>query len=83
MKIVLIQYDDHKIFVCTTHFESEFNKSVCNKLYQYNRCADILYQIYCKTKIPIFFCADTNVCNASKINSIRHLLINMDGKTHG
>jgi endonuclease/exonuclease/phosphatase family metal-dependent hydrolase len=55
-------------YICTSHFESEFRDGCTKKIYQYNRCADILYQIYQKSKNPIIMCADTNVCPLSERN---------------
>jgi len=82
MKIVLIQYDDHKIFVCTTHFESELiNQYVINCI---NTIGVLIYYIkYIARQKYNFFCADTSMLMHLKLISIRHLLINMDGKTHG
>lgn len=54
------------VFICTTHFESEFKNECTKKNYQYKRCEDILRQIHNKTKIPIIFCADTNVCRRTE-----------------
>ena len=66
IKIVLVtDNNDNMFYICTTHFESEF-KTVKNKIYQYKRCSDILYQMYIKTKIPIILCADTNVCKLTE-----------------
>jgi len=67
LKLILIQNPDNdKIYICTTHFESEFKDSCMKKIYQYKRCADILERLHKSTKISIFLCADTNVCNSSE-----------------
>lgn len=67
IKLVLIQNDEgDKVYVCTSHFESEFKDGCMKKVYQYNRCSDILKQIHTKTSIPIFLCADTNVCKITE-----------------
>jgi endonuclease/exonuclease/phosphatase family metal-dependent hydrolase len=68
IKLVLIKNNDgDRFYICTTHFESEFN-IVLKKRYQYQRCADILHQIYQKTMVPIILCADTNICDESETN---------------
>lgn len=77
LKLALIENkeQDTSYYVCTTHFESEFKQGCLKKIYQYQRCADILYQLYKKTKIPIIFCADTNICKISErvfYNSFTH-----------
>lgn len=66
IKLIMIQNTDQKkIYICTTHFESEFKDGCMKKIYQYNRCSDILTQIHKRTNIPIFLCADTNICKTS------------------
>jgi endonuclease/exonuclease/phosphatase family metal-dependent hydrolase len=61
IKLVLIENDEHdKIYICTSHFESEFKDSCMRKKYQYERCSDILEQLYKRTQVPIILCADTN-----------------------
>jgi endonuclease/exonuclease/phosphatase family metal-dependent hydrolase len=77
LKIALIENKEQEksYYICTTHFESEFKKGCMKKMYQYQRCADILYQLYKKTTIPIIFCADTNICKISEhvfYNSFTH-----------
>lgn len=62
IKFVVIQCDDEKVCVCTSHFESEFKDQCMKKIYQYNRCSDILEQVHKKTNLPIILCSDTNVC---------------------
>lgn len=67
IKLVLITDDSlNQYYICTSHFESEFKNGCTNKIYQYNRCADILYQLHQKTFIPIILCADTNICSITK-----------------
>jgi len=69
IKLVMIRRTDQdKIFVCTTHFESEFNNGCMKKMYQYDRCSDILNQLYKRHNIPIIFCSDTNVCDKTENN---------------
>lgn len=67
IKLVLIQNSEQeKIYICTTHFESEFKDGCMKKIYQYTRCSDILEQIHRRTNIPIFLCSDTNVCKTTE-----------------
>jgi len=78
LKIALIEKKEQEksLYVCTTHFESEFKNNCMKKLYQYQRCADILYLLHRKTKLPIVLCADTNVCKLSERtfhNSFTHI----------
>lgn len=58
LKITHIQIDDMPIYIATTHFESEFKNKCERKIYQYNKCADILDQLY----EQVFLCSDTNIC---------------------
>jgi endonuclease/exonuclease/phosphatase family metal-dependent hydrolase len=76
IKLIMIQgteqkQQNDKIFICTTHFESEFNDGCMKKKYQYDRCSDILNQLYKKHNIPIILCSDTNICakTENKFNS--------------
>jgi endonuclease/exonuclease/phosphatase family metal-dependent hydrolase len=63
LKLALIENEaKESVYVCTTHFESEFKQGCMKKIYQYKRCADILQRIYKKTKVPVILCADTNIC---------------------
>jgi len=64
--VIVTDNDSNKYYICTTHFESEFKDGCTKKIYQYNRCADILHQLYHKTGIPVIMCADTNVCLISE-----------------
>src|SRR5579872_731682 len=67
IKLITITDDnDDKYYICTSHFESEFKNNCMTKIFQYTRCAEILYQLYQKTNIPIILCADTNVCQLSE-----------------
>lgn len=68
LKIVSTTIDGKDIIIATSHFESEFNNKIVNKLYQYDRCNSILRDIYNRTNIPIFLCVDTNICNNSENN---------------
>lgn len=64
--VVVTDKDSNEYYICTSHFESEFRDGCAKKIYQYESCSDILRQLYEKTKIPIFLCADTNVCSISE-----------------
>jgi endonuclease/exonuclease/phosphatase family metal-dependent hydrolase len=63
LKIITTSINNQHVIIATTHFESEFNNQVNNKLYQYYICNRILHNIYNKTKLPVFLCADTNICD--------------------
>jgi len=67
--IRLVNITDHynnSYYLCTIHFESEFKDGCKKKIYQYNKCADILCQLYQNTGIPVIMCADTNICTVSQ-----------------
>lgn len=67
VKLVLIEDEKkQKVYICTTHFESEFKDACSSKIYQYKRCSDILQQLYQTTKIPVILCTDTNICNTTE-----------------
>lgn len=67
LKLIMIENKDGEtVYVCTSHFESEFNNGCMSKIYQYKRSADILSLLYQKTKTPIILCSDTNVCSESE-----------------
>lgn len=66
MNVISIDYNLQTIYICTTHFESEFGKDCTNKKYQYVKCADLLYQLHKRTNCPIFLCTDTNACDNSE-----------------
>lgn len=67
IKLVKIQYNENdNIYISTCHFESEFNNSITNKVYQYNTCSNMLQHLHNVTKIPVIMCADTNICKLSE-----------------
>lgn len=66
IKIVLINKYDMRVYICTTHFESEFGINISNKIYQYRQCAKVLLNLYNSTKIPIILCTDSNICKQSE-----------------
>ena len=53
------------IFVCTTHFESEF-EIVNTKISQYEECSSYLENIFSEQKYPVILCADTNICKKTQ-----------------
>jgi endonuclease/exonuclease/phosphatase family metal-dependent hydrolase len=66
LKIIRIKNDeDTEVYICTTHFESEFNV-IDTKLSQYDECSKILRVLRRNSKIPIILCADTNICKRSE-----------------
>lgn len=63
--IAKININGKIVIVCTTHFESEFNKNNKNKLLQYEYVSAILNKIHNDYK-NVIFCADTNIIKDDK-----------------
>jgi len=63
--LVKINVNGKIIIVCTTHFESEFDKCNIIKQLQFGYVSAIIQKIYCDYK-NVIFCADTNVTNDDK-----------------
>lgn len=67
LKLILIKHPKiGSVYICTSHFESEFSIGCSNKINQYQLTYKELFELHGTTNIPIILCSDTNVCSESE-----------------
>lgn len=60
----VINFKDHNVVICNTHFESEFGNKNVTKIGQFKKTKSILNKI--KEYGPVILCADTNIMESDE-----------------